>query len=49
MPFDVQCSVSDCPFERQSVESLEEVFDLEDQHKEENGDQHRFNFERVEE
>lgn len=48
MSYQVWCSIENCPFESRSVESLDEVFDLEEQHRRKSGDHHRFEFERVE-
>lgn len=47
--FQARCSITNRPFESQSVESLDEVFELEEQHREEYGDHHRLEFELEEE
>lgn len=46
MSYLVGCSITGCPFGNRSVESLDELFDLEEQHMGDYGDHHRLEFER---
>jgi hypothetical protein len=46
MAYEVSCAV--CDFECEEVESVEEVFELQERHTNRRGSNHRLEFERIE-
>ena len=48
MAYDLWCRVDGCSFEMTDVPTIEEVYDLQDEHVEAYGEHHRLEFDRIE-